>query len=88
MTTPEEVVERLRHTVTDSTWDELVPLINGNAFHLEHLRRYFMAQDYWELLRRNDGVVDKTIEQVAINYDCSLPTVRYNVFYKHKRNKE
>ena len=87
MRNAQEVAERLKEELTDSTWNELVPLINGGAFDMECLRRYFMAQDYWELLHRNDGQVHKTQETIAINYDCSYQTVRYNVHYKHKRKK-
>ena len=85
MRNAKEVVERLQTEVSDSTWNELVPLINGGAFDLECLRRYFMAVDYWELLKRNDGQVHITQEQIAVNYDCSYQTVRYNVHYKHKK---
>ena len=85
MITPEEVISRMQNELSDHTWNELVPVINGGGINLEQMRRYYMVCDYWEMLKENDGQVHKTIEEIAIQYDCSLPTVRYNVHYKNKK---
>lgn len=79
MTTPQEVVSRFQSELSQATFDELIPYINSGAIDLDHLRRHYMSVDFWRRMKSNGGNTGQALLQVAIDYDCSPNTVRYNM---------
>jgi hypothetical protein len=86
MRTPKEVVERLCEAVGDDSFEALIPIIEGDGIHLNHLRIFFMVQDYWADIRKTQNSA-QSYYNIAIVYDCAPITVRYHVTNSLKRLK-
>lgn len=80
MQTATEVIQRLRDEIGEQAFKQLTPVLEGGGIDLERLRRYFLKADYWATLKRNEGQVTKTLENIAVNYDLCIRSIRYIVY--------
>ena len=86
MRTPSEVVERLCTEIGCEAFEPLIPIIEGDGIHLNHLRIHFMVRDYWEDIKKTQNSAE-SYYNIAIVYDCAPITVRYHVTNSLKRLK-